>query len=260
MGLGVADPAADILGLGTKKAGLVVGFLAEDSPKEVNNRAYHLARRLSEDVRRSAEKNLRIYPMNGEKLDLGRWGSPDLELIADFSQGARLIIIDPLSQFHNLDENSNSEMAILMGNLNCVAKRTGAAVLFIHHVSKGSVRNGQGDQQQAARGASALTDNARWCGYLARMTANEAKRLGVEEARRGRFIRFGVNKLNNDMRQPDLWFERCEGGVLLPAAFAAPEAPKGPKATKPTKPTKPTKAEPANTKEKIAYARIAQRF
>ncbi|WP_223925542.1 helicase RepA family protein, partial [Aeromonas caviae] len=40
----------------------------------------------------------------------------------------------------------------------------------LRRVSKGSAREGQTDQQQAARGASALIDNARWCGFVAKMT------------------------------------------------------------------------------------------
>ncbi|MCP6060396.1 helicase RepA family protein, partial [Klebsiella pneumoniae] len=65
----------------------------------------------------------------------------------------------------------------LVATLEHIAASTGASVLYLHHVSKGSAREGQTDQQQAARGASALIDNARWCGYVARMTEAEAERL-----------------------------------------------------------------------------------
>ena len=65
---------------------------------------------------------------------------------------------------------------VLVAVLEHVAATTGASVLYLHHVSKGSAREGQTDQQQAARGASALIDNAGG-GYVARMTEDEAKRL-----------------------------------------------------------------------------------
>ena len=64
-------------------------------------------------------------------------------------------------------------MAHLVSVLEHIAATTGAAVLYLHHVNKGSARDGQTDQQQAARGASALIDNARWCGYVAKMTSRK---------------------------------------------------------------------------------------
>jgi chemotaxis regulatin CheY-phosphate phosphatase CheZ len=97
-------------------------------------------------------------------------------------------------------------------------------VLYLHHGSKGSVREGQTDQQLAARGASALIDNARWCGYVARMTEEEAKRLSdrthdrqpIGNERRSYFVRFGVSKQNYDATPLDRWYFRHAGGVLVP--------------------------------------------
>ena len=41
---------------------------------------------------------------------------------------------------------------------------------------RGSARDRDGaDQQQAARGASALVDNPRWCGFVAKMTDSRAQ-------------------------------------------------------------------------------------
>jgi len=115
-------------------------------------------------------------------------------------------------------------MAHLVSVLEHIAATTGAAVLYLHHVNKGSARDGQTDQQQAARGASALIDNARWCGYVAKMTEQEAERLsdrGFDRApigneRRGLFVRFGVSKQNYDATPLDRWYQRHTGGVLLP--------------------------------------------
>jgi len=84
------------------------------------------------------------------------------------------------------------------------------------------VRDGFSDQQQAARGASALIDNARWCGFVAKMTEDEAKTLSsygnqpIGNDRRGFYVRFGVSKQNYDPLPIDQWYERKEGGVLVP--------------------------------------------
>jgi hypothetical protein len=147
-----------------------------------------------------------------------------LRRVIDYSAGARLIVLDTLSRIHSLDENSNGDMAHLVSVLEHIAATTGAAVLYLHHVNKGSARDGQTDQQQAARGASALIDNARWCGYVAKMTEQEAERMsdrGFDRApigneRRGLFVRFGVSKQNYDATPLDRWYQRHTGGVLLP--------------------------------------------
>lgn len=67
-------------------------------------------------------------------------------------------------------------------------------------------------------------DYPRWCGYVAKMTEQEAERLsdrGFDRApigneRRGLFVRFGVSKQNYDATPLDRWYQRHTGGVLLP--------------------------------------------
>ena len=158
----------------------------------------------------------------GKRLDIMK--KAHLRRVIEDGAGARLIVLDTLSRIHTLDENSNGNMAHLVAVLEHVAATTGASVLYLHHVSKGSAREGQTDQQQAARGASALIDNARWCGYVARMTEDEAKRLSdrahdrqpIGDERRGYFVRFGVSKQNYDATPLDRWYMRHAGGVLVP--------------------------------------------
>lgn len=138
-------------------------------------------------------------------------------------------MLDTLNRLHSLDENSNGDMAQLVSRLERVALETGASVLCLHHVTKGSTREGGADQQQAARGASALVDNARWCGFVAPMTCEEASRLSADsegaapigEDRRRHFVRFGVSKQNYGHMPPDRWYLRGADGVLLLVALSA---------------------------------------
>jgi hypothetical protein len=146
-----------------------------------------------------------------------------LRRVIEYSNGARLIVLDTLSRIHDLDENSNSDMARLVSTLEYVAASTNAAILYLHHVNKGSAREGQIDQPHAARGASALIDNARWCGFVSKMTGQEAERLTdrsdrrpIGSDRRGFFVRFGISKKNYGLPTADRWYERKEGGVLMP--------------------------------------------
>jgi RecA-family ATPase len=133
-------------------------------------------------------------------------------------------------------------MGRLMGALEHLATDSGAAVVFAHHVSKGAAREGQGDQQHAARGSSVLTDNARWAASLCRMTREESlqyKQEGhaspVGEDRRQAFVRLSLPKANYSPASADLWFERTDEGVLLPAKLISTPGP-SPRTWNPTNP------------------------
>ena len=64
----------------------------------------------------------------------------------------RLLVLDPLVRLHGVDENAAAEIAPILGFLRDVQRRSGAAVLLVHHARKsGSSRPGQ-----ALRGSSEL--------------------------------------------------------------------------------------------------------
>ena len=214
---------ADLLGLGIESHGRVIYFAAEDPVSEIIRRIHYLGRHLNDDQRQAISDNLIIEPLAGRRLDV--MDDAHARRIIEYCGGARLIVFDTLSRVHRLDENSNGDMSALISQLEYFCKETGGAgVLYLHHVSKAAAYGGLGDLQQAARGASALIDNARWCGYLARMSEAEAGKLTermdrrpVDEGRRGRFVRFGISKQNYGELIIDKWYERVEGGILVPA-------------------------------------------
>jgi hypothetical protein len=185
-------------------------------------RVHAIGKHLSQQARQAIAENLTLEPIMGQGKNVME--TAQLRRLIDDYAGARLIVLDTLSRIHTLDENSNGDMARLIGVLEKIAVGTGAAVLFLHHVSKGSAREGQTDQQQAARGASALIDNARWCGFVARMTEAEANDLSdrtydrrpIGNDRRKHFMRFGESKYNYGEDNDGRWFQRHDGGVLLP--------------------------------------------
>lgn len=223
--MGVACPTSggDMLGLAPSKAGQVFYFAAEDPDSAVARRVYAMGEHLSQSAKKTISENLIIEPALGRCIDITKEGQ--LENLVQQCAGCRLVIFDTLNRIHSKDENNNSDMARVVGSLELIAARTGAAVLFLHHVSKGSVRDGMGASQQAARGASALIDNARWCGYIAGMSEEESKRFSerssrqhkIGNERRSAFLRFGVSKQNHSTAFSDRWFERKDHGVLVPA-------------------------------------------
>ena len=225
---GESEPAVggDLLGISPYLGGKVIYLACEDPVDALMNRVYVLGRYLPEAARSRIAKNLVLESIFGSRLNL--MAEATLKRSVELWSGARLIVLDTLSRIHCSDENSNGEMARLISTLEFIASSTGASVLFLHHVSKGSARDDLADRKLAARGASALIDNSRWCGFMAKMSAEEAGRLcelnntlPIGESRRGNFVRFGVCKQNYEASSPDRWYTRHETGVLMPAHLSA---------------------------------------
>ena len=94
----------------------------------------------------------------------GRWcslpfvGIGSKELL-DYAEAVRpLLIFDSLIRFHKGNENDNSEMARVMDCFVALA-RSGATVILIHHVGKGSEKNFRGASEiEAAPDIACLID------------------------------------------------------------------------------------------------------
>lgn len=171
--------------------------------------------------------HLDIHSLHGSAPHL--IARPDTPCLADElsrrCQGARLVILDPLRRFHGGDENDSAVMTRLVQAIEQIAKDTGAAVIVAHHTNKAATLNGLGDQQQAIRGSSALTDAIRWQANLLKMSVKEADELGVDSDERGYFLRLEIVKSNYVPPQPTVWLRRLQNGVLKHVTFAAPRTP-----------------------------------
>lgn len=221
MSVACSVAGGDVLNLKPKQTGRVIYLAGEDPEAALIRRVHAIGQRLNPQARSAIAENLSLAPIIGKRLNV--MDEAVLRKIIDSCTNTRLIVLDTLSRIHHLDENNNGDMARLVATLEHIAASTGASVLYLHHVNKASAREGQLDQQQAARGASSLIDNARWCGFVARMTEDEANRLSyrvdrqpIDNERRKFFVRFGVSKQNYDVAQHDQWYERGDGGVLMP--------------------------------------------
>lgn len=225
-GIGVAGGrSADLLSLNPAATGPVLYLPIEDPPLIVRHRLKAMALRLSEETWDVVADNLAVCCLTGVPLDLLGTGHPSkvegVRWLLQAATGRRLVILDTISRMHCGDENSNGDMARLLANLEWVCAQTGAAILYLHHIGKGAAREGATDQQ-AARGASALVDNARWGGIMRRMSMEEAEKylrgtIDERDARRQYYVRAGANKHNYGEPMTDRWYQRHAGGVLLPA-------------------------------------------
>lgn len=222
MSIACSVAGGDLLQLGHEQSGRVVYLAGEDPEPALVGRVHSIGQHLNKRAREEIARNLTLEPIMGRGLNV--MVKPHRDWLIEQGSGARLIVLDTLSRVHCLDENSNGDMSRLVSTLEHIAVETGASILYLHHVNKGAAREGQADQQQAARGASALVDNARWCGFVAKMSEAEAKKLTdraydrqpIGNDRRVFFVRFGVSKQNYTAIQADKWYERRDGGVLLP--------------------------------------------
>ena len=104
------------------------------------------------------------------------------------------VIVDPFVSSHQLSENDNVAIDMVVKRWAQVASDSNCAIHLVHHVRKD---NGMGGASVAdARGASALVDAARFVRRLQRMTADEARNAGIEEDQFWRYTREGDSKNN----------------------------------------------------------------
>jgi RecA-family ATPase len=223
MAVACEAPGGDLLGLEPAVHGRVHYIAGEDPEIAIMHRIHSLGAHLDAEARQSIAKNLTIESLVGQQQNL--MNPEHRGALIEKCRGAKLLVIDTLSRIHQLDENSNGEMGALITNLEHVAIKTGACVLYLHHVSKTAIREGSADQTSASRGASALTNQPRWCAYMSRMSADEAKSLCERPGgssisdNRDLYVKHGSTKENYAAKDLGTWYKRAEGGVLLPVTL-----------------------------------------
>ncbi len=162
--------------------------------------------------------NLRLYPESSDGFALLNWSMERTEVFAHLvhaCEGARLVVIDPLRQFHACDENDSAAMNAMVQTLRKLAQETGAAVVFAHHTNKTATYLGQGDGAGAARGSSALTDGVRWQLNLSRLSPEQAQQAGIDKDDLAHFVRLDVSKANYLPPQRPWILQRRSSGVLM---------------------------------------------
>jgi RecA-family ATPase len=216
--MAVASKNADLLALRPAHTGRVMYYAAEDPQIVLQHRLHAIGKHLNVVAREEVAERMQIKCVMGHQFNV----MVNYKAVIDESKDCRLIIFDTLSRIHTLDENSNAEMAQLVSTLEFIARETAASVLFLHHISKASARDGNGADQHASRGASVLTDNARYCANLSKLSEKEAQSIGVSEEMRSFWLKLSISKQNYQKPIEDSLFRRADGGVLVPGVPAGP--------------------------------------
>jgi DNA-binding transcriptional ArsR family regulator len=151
------------LGLPTPGGGVKVGIL------ELEDHAYDYQQRLAAIAAASGGSDER-----DDQLEIVT--RPDLQgavRVADQAtidaivhwietKSLKVLIVDALKDAHDSEENSNQQMAQIMGTFALICNRTGCAIVILHHESSKAPPDGKEREDAASpRGASALFDNAR---------------------------------------------------------------------------------------------------
>ena len=206
-------------------AGRVVYLSAEDQAPILHHRLYGMRDFIPANAIEMLGENFDVVPVYGQGISIGPqsiaghdgietstpWGD-----VSMFCRGARLVLCDTLIRFAGgQPENDTTAMAAMMNQVEITTRQTGAAFLLVHHVGKAVGRDGtSGSDQTATRGASSLTDNARWQANLAVMSREDGEKRGYDGDERKRFVSFEITKQNYGASVPSVWLERGAGGVL----------------------------------------------
>ena len=117
--------------------------------------------------------------------------------------GAGVVFLDPMKGLHNVPENDNSMMDVVMITLTRIAIEANVAVVIVHHAIKRAVA-GDGDSW---RGGSSQHSRLRVMLTVATMTKEEARDLQIPEAHRFQYIRVDSGKENLSPRDGRaLWY------------------------------------------------------
>lgn len=93
---------------------------------------------------------------------------------------ASVLSLDPLSSFHGINENSNSEVRVLMDVLRDISHSCGVSIHLVHHSVKEALAQKMMGHEQA-RGASAFLDACRIVRTMRHLTKEENVRCGLPE-------------------------------------------------------------------------------
>jgi len=220
----------DILGASTNRE--KVAYLSLEDPSEIlRSRIYRIMRDMIKN-----DFNC-IDNIKERLMIIDRYGIPTLiaerkdENIRDtettislidqlLTYNIKCLFVDTLIRTHNLNENNNAHMGTLLAKYEKIAKEAGCAVILLHHLPKGNE-----NKAYAARGASAITDNARSSMLLDKVSIRSASALKddsmLEAATEKRLIKVTHTKHNYSKQHPDQYFEISEDGTpkeIIPKA------------------------------------------
>jgi hypothetical protein len=120
--------------------------------------------------------NLRVLHQAGARIDSQDW----VDHLKRHMEGSKLVIMDPLSNLHGLDDREQSAMVTIWGVLGDLQRNSGCTLLVVHHTVKTSW---VGDVPQLAdiRGSSVIAGRLDWAYVLKPLILKERTEEPDEE-------------------------------------------------------------------------------
>lgn len=119
---------------------------------------------------------------SGQNGSVGQTG--EFAELVEYAIGSRLIILDPMADLFDLDENGNREGRAVVQALRQLSLLTGAGVLGVHHQNKASMLAGERNHQ-SGRGSSKFGAGCRWAVVLQPisqvLTEEDLEKTGIPE-------------------------------------------------------------------------------
>lgn len=207
--------------------GTVLMLCAEDSSEDIHRRVHRIHHQVGKGmstsqldalqknflIRSVAGLDVQLTQLNGKNEVLRTGLTEQLLLTAQQADNLKLIIIDPASRFRGGDENSNAHATRFVQTLEYLVKNTGATVLIAHHTGKGAI-NSKETNQDASRGASALTDGIRWQFALTPMTNTIKGNKELPPNARHRYLQAKLVKSNYTELPPEVLLLKGPDGYL----------------------------------------------
>lgn len=206
------------------------------------------------DFKQRLDAHLVVYPLGGARrlnlLTPSLEPSLDAQSLTKVSDGARLVILDPLRQLHLEDENASAPMSALMSVLKQTAQSSGAAVLVAHHSSRAAGLQGYGDTADAGRGSTAIKDDARWQVNLVPAPRELLNEYGVPAREAADHVALFDAKNNYGPTRAPALLRRTAAGVLVPVVPVVPQKRDAQTQTHPAPPKR------ASSNRRRVYARV----
>lgn len=200
----------------SQKVGKVGALFMEENTDILDMRLWEF-RKQNQHLAGLIDKNVEFKALAGcTDLLMDEKGNPGpfFDMLMDFTQGMRLLILDPAVMLHAADENDNGKMTRFMRLLQAISVKNRHATICAHHTPK--LGGGKEDgEQELARGAGAFTASARWQTNITGMSKAEAEKSGITDDLRRHWLRLAVVKANHIPPQQDVWLKRQDGGLLL---------------------------------------------
>jgi len=215
--------------------GRVLMFCVEDREADHGRRMSALVKhcRLAGEIGQieDDDDSLTLIPLQGHRLALVQKSGDRYQVTAEGwawakqIQDYRLVIVDPLRAFHDLDESDGAGMDFLVRWLVSAAMTNQQAILLVHHASQGAILDRRGDHH-AGRGATDLPAGCRAVWTL---------RAGLREDDGTRWRELVNGKASHRAESDTKHLRPGIGGVLYCAEPPPTNEDQGGKAKAPTK-------------------------